>query len=293
MPRHSTSIPVKRFSAELDSGIVIEKIFPKNSGQSDGKTTNDHERTGQRHRHDRHSFYLLEKGTITIEIDFKKYNVKSPSVIYMHPSQVHRVLHFKKVAVTSLAISNANIKPKYLELLDEIAPASPLPLNKDTYSIISETVSLCLRHAKWRQNKLHLSILNDSCNACIGLVASQYIEIRKDVHTKSRFEIVTRRFIKLLEGNYITLRRPAQYAGQLHISTAYLNECVKKVTGFSVSYHIQQRIILEAKRLLYHSDKSVKEIAFELGYDNYPYFSRLFIKVSGMNPLAFRNKNRY
>jgi len=70
-----------------------------------------------------------------------------------------------------------------------------------------------------------------------------------------------------------------------------LNECVKNATGHPVSYHIQQRIILEAKRLLYHSGKSVKEIATQLGYDDYPYFSRLFTKITGMSALAFRNRN--
>jgi YesN/AraC family two-component response regulator len=87
------------------------------------------------------------------------------------------------------------------------------------------------------------------------------------------------------------MKRPADYAEVLNISVAYLNECVKNVTGFSVSHHIQQRIILEAKRLLYHSDNSVKEIAAELGYDDYPYFSRLFVKVAGITALTFRSKN--
>ena len=81
------------------------------------------------------------------------------------------------------------------------------------------------------------------------------------------------------------------YAKCLNISTPYLNECVKRTTGYSVSYHIHQRVILEAKRLLYHSDKSVKEIAGELGYDDYSYFIRLFVKVTGMTPLTFRGKN--
>jgi len=49
---------------------------------------------------------------------------------------------------------------------------------------------------------------------------------------------------------------------------------------------------LEAKRLLYHSDQSLKEIAAILGYDDYPYFSRLFTKVAGIAPLNFRHKNR-
>jgi len=71
------------------------------------------------------------------------------------------------------------------------------------------------------------------------------------------------------------------YADILNISTPYLNECIKNTTGHSISYRIQQRIILEAKRLIYHSDKSIKEIAAELGYDDYSYFTRSFIKITG------------
>lgn len=54
------------------------------------------------------------------------------------------------------------------------------------------------------------------------------------------------------------------YAGMLNISVPYLNECVKVITGSSVSHYIRNRIVLEAKRLIYHSDKSIKEIASEL-----------------------------
>ena len=88
----------------------------------------------------------------------------------------------------------------------------------------------------------------------------------------------------------MTTKRPTQYADTLNISSDYLNECVKNTTGNSVSYQIQQRIILEAKCLLYYSDKSVKEISFELGYDDYPYFSRLFTKVAGITALDFRKQ---
>jgi len=66
----------------------------------------------------------------------------------------------------------------------------------------------------------------------------------------------------------------------------------EKLDRYSVSHHTQQRIILEAKRLLYHSAKSVKEISFELGYEDYPYFLRLFSKVTGVTPLSFRSTNR-
>ncbi|WP_217603718.1 helix-turn-helix transcriptional regulator [Chitinophaga sp. GbtcB8] len=283
MRKKTTSIPVNHFDGELNSGIFIEKISFKDLP--------GFEELERPERHDRHSFFLLENGTITLEIDFKKYKIKSPSVIYMHPNQVHRILAFENVMVCSLGINNENLNPAYLKFLEEITPAKPLLLKKETFSLISEAVSLCLRFSKRNPDKLYHSLLKDSCNAWVALVISQYLEQSRSTDKLSRFEIVTKAFKEILEHHYAVVKRPAAYAQKLNISTPYLNECVKKVTGYPVTYHIQQRVVLEAKRLLYHSDRSVKEIAFELGYDNYPYFSRLFTNISGMTPLAFRNKN--
>lgn len=125
----------------------------------------------------------------------------------------------------------------------------------------------------------------------VALVVSQYLAKSKTTDHSSRFDVITKAFKSSLEKNFMNIKSPTAYAEALNISTPYLNECVKTITGYPVSNHIQQRVILEAKRLLYHSDKSVKEIAGELGYDDYSYFTRLFVKVTGMTPLAFRNKN--
>jgi YesN/AraC family two-component response regulator len=78
----------------------------------------------------------------------------------------------------------------------------------------------------------------------------------------------------------------------LHLSISYLNEIDKETTGFTVSYWIQQEVVLEAKRLLYYSQCSVKEIAHALGYADHTYFSRLFKKVEGRTPGEFREMYR-
>jgi AraC family transcriptional regulator, transcriptional activator of pobA len=283
MRNKGKSIPVNHFGGEFDSGIVIEKIFFSDLPNL--------EEWGGSERHDRHSFFVLEKGTVTIEIDFQKYKIKSPSFIYMHPNQVHRIIAFENVTVSSWAIDNENLNPEYLTLLEDITPAKPLLLKKETFSLISEAVSLCIKFSERTNDKLYHSLLRNSCNALVGLVISQYIERSKPVDNLSRLETVTKAFKGILEHDFTTIKQPTAYAKKLHISTPYLNECVKNTTGYSVSHHIQQRIILEAKRLLYHSDKSVKEIATELGYEDYPYFSRLFTKVTGVSAVAFRNKN--
>ena len=150
---------------------------------------------------------------------------------------------------------------------------------------------MCLKFWEGKPEQLFKSILRDSCNALVGLMITQYLGQAKPKAKLNRAEIITSTFRVLLEQEFIQFKSPATYAEKLNISAVYLNECLKKATGYPVSYHIQQRIILEAKRLLYHSNQSVKEIAAELGYDDYPYFSRLFTKVVGMSALSFRNKN--
>lgn len=107
-----------------------------------------------------------------------------------------------------------------------------------------------------------------------------------------RSQTITREFRKLLAHEYKRLKSPADYAGALHLSAPYLNEAVKEATGFTVSHWIQQEIVLEAKRLLYHSPCTVKEIAYQLGYEDHTYFSRLFKKSVGKTPGDFRGQYR-
>lgn len=268
-------------------GIAIDKISIK---KSDFKTGQHCREASQSHRDEGHTFYIVEKGIVTIEIDFQQYEINAPTVVYMHPDQVHRILDFTTMDICSLAVKNENLNPDYLTFLEELAPAKPLELPNNICTDIFETFSLCLKFSRQRDNKLYYPLLKDSCNTLIALIISAFLDQTSVSNKASRTELITRSFKRLLETSYCTIKRPARYAKQLNISTHYLNESVKYTTGQTVSQHIQNRIILEAKRLLYHSDKSVKEIAFELGYDDYPYFSRLFNKSTGMSALAFRNK---
>jgi AraC family transcriptional activator of pobA len=285
VPRKKQPIPVNPMANEFGSGIAIEKLSIRDlpvGGIEDAKKP---------HREDGHSFFLLEVGTVQVEIDFQMYTIGPSSVIYMHPDQVHRIITFDNVTLSSLSITNENLNPEYLKLLEEISPARPLVLTEGAFSIISEAVSFSIKLSERKKDKLSHLLLKDSCNALVALVISEYLDKSEVVDKSSRFDTITKGFRELLERNYAKLKRPASYAGLLNISTPYLNECVKNSTGYPVTHHLQQRVILEAKRLLYHSDRSVKEIAGVLGYDDFPYFSRLFTKVTGMTAVAFRNKH--
>jgi AraC family transcriptional regulator, transcriptional activator of pobA len=283
MTKKIKTIHINSMADNVSKGISIERTLFKNLP--------DFEEAKQSHREENHSFFLLESGTVSVIIDFKKYKIKSPSITYMHPNQVHRIVALENAMVSSWAINNETLNPEYLKLLEEITPVKPLSLKKEIFSIIGEAVSFCIKISERKHEKLYHSLLKDGCNALVALIISQYLEQSKSTDKLSRFQIVAKQFKEILEQNFTTIKSPAAYAKKLNITTSYLNECVKNSTGFSVSYHIQQRVIIEAKRLLYHSDKSVKEITTELGFDDYPYFSRLFTKVAGLTALAFRNKN--
>ena len=77
------------------------------------------------------------------------------------------------------------------------------------------------------------------------------------------------------------------YASVLSVSPNYLNRTVKKVSGYTASHHIQQQIVLEAKKQAIHYGVSMKEIAYQLGFDNPSHFSKFFKCNSGMNFTQF------
>lgn len=288
MPEKSRkNIPTNSMTDNFSQGISIDRIsFEK----SDFETAELYEIARNSHRDEGHTFHFIEKGTVDIEIDFQKYKITAPAVVYMHPNQVHRILDFTDMTVCALSINNEKLNPDYRNFLEEIAPAKPLLLTENIHTDIFKTFSLCLNFSKQKSNKLYHLLLKDGCNTLVALLTSAFLNQNTPLNSLPRFEVIAKSFNQLLERNYLTLKRPAAYARQLNVSTHYLNESIKNATGLSVSQQIQERIILEAKRLLYHSDKSVKEIAFELGYEDYPYFSRLFTKVVGVTALTFRSK---
>lgn len=281
MPKHHQPIPV--IGLPPDIGIMLFKTT--------ASSLHGLEDVQQSHRDSWHLLTLQLKGTTTMEVDFQKIVIKPSSVFYMHPNQVHRVISFKEAVFYSLIIDHKSLKPEYLKLLEDLTPVQPLKLNKETFTILSDIAAVCIKLYERKDAKLYASLLKDSCHTYIAAILSQYLAQANPTDAPSRFDIIAKSFKSALEEHFTNIKSPKEYAQKLNISAPYLNECVRHTTGRSVSYQIQQRIILEAERLLYHSNKSVKEIAYALGYDDHSYFTRLFTKVTGMTPLEFRSKN--
>jgi AraC family transcriptional regulator, transcriptional activator of pobA len=97
-------------------------------------------------------------------------------------------------------------------------------------------------------------------------------------------------FIHLVEKNYLTLHKPADYADLLSMSVNNLSKKSRRFFGKSPSLMIQERIVLEAKKKLHLTRQSIKEIAFSLNFSDEFYFSRFFKKFTGVSPQVFRDQ---
>ena len=104
---------------------------------------------------------------------------------------------------------------------------------------------------------------------------------------KNQLDIV-REYNYLVESNFKTKHQVADYAEMLNKSPKTLSNLFKIYNEKSPLQIIQSRILLEARRLLRYSDKSIKEIAYEIGYDDIQAFSRFFKKAEGVSPSDFK-----
>lgn len=107
---------------------------------------------------------------------------------------------------------------------------------------------------------------------------------------------ISRLFLELLERQFpisspqhsLPLKKASDYAEKLSVHVNHLNAAVQDTTGKSTTAHINERLVIEAKSLLTHTDWSMAEIADGLGFDYASYFNRFFKKHTGVTPMAFR-----
>lgn len=94
----------------------------------------------------------------------------------------------------------------------------------------------------------------------------------------------------MLEKHFANVREPSFYAGKLKMSPSSFSKKIKLQFGKTPTQLIQERVVLEAKKLLHLTKKSVKEVAAELHFDDEHYFSRYFKNEVGIAPTQFREE---
>lgn len=105
---------------------------------------------------------------------------------------------------------------------------------------------------------------------------------------KDKVEIF-KRFKKLLEENYIEYAYADLFADVLQVSQKKLNSIAKNFSGKTACQLVEEKIVSVSARLLATTAKTIKEIAWELGYEDQYYFSRMFKKQTGHSPRRYRN----
>ncbi|MBO0359208.1 helix-turn-helix transcriptional regulator [Hymenobacter sp. BT186] len=247
------------------------------------------------HRHDHYSCFFTRQGTLHITIDFQPVQLTAGSLLVSWPGQIHQVAppyHFQGW----ILVADAKlISPQARSFLEQAFTSPALlqftPAENDWF----QHLFLALHAATTSQSSLfHTEAGHALLNACMAqavkLLDAQQQQ-QQQAHSR-RSLALTRQFRHLLQQDFLTSKKPAAYAEKLHVTVSHLNDTVKAMTGFSVSYFIQQEVLAEAQRLLFYTDLNVQEIADQLGYEDVKYFSRLFAKGVGVAPSLFRKQSQ-
>jgi AraC family transcriptional regulator, transcriptional activator of pobA len=240
------------------------------------------------HTDDYFVFFFLQEGSAKVRVDFKEIEFRNGTFFCTIPGQVHSIISLSSIKGWVLAIDAVFVKNEYKAIFNKLNFLSINPLlSQEESDELLQCILLINKKYSVKNELLCQRILYDLASSYIGMIAQIYQKGFPAIKSNRLFEI-TSQFKTLLSANYQTMKRPNQYASEIKISPAYLNEAVKSTTGLSVRDCIQNEIILQAKRLLYYTDLTIKEISIKLGYDDWAYFTRLFTKSTNLTPSQFR-----
>lgn len=244
----------------------------------------------------RHNFYLLvlfTHGTGTHEIDFDSYDIKRGSLFVVQPGQIHNwklsddidgFIVFYSQETYNLYFGNKKIED--YSIYQSVKSQPELFFEEKEFLEIEVYFKLMKAESESGKAKQKDKILNllDSINIEIS---RKYLP--ENNHKTPIYNHKINQFEKLIESHFKTEKSPSFYASKMSITLKHLNRICKTILNKTATQLITERIILEAKRLLINKNKSISQIADELNFENYSYFSKLFKKENGISPSEFRN----
>ncbi len=148
----------------------------------------------------------------------------------------------------------------------------------------------------WKMFKVEMDSIDNLQNDMLQMMLTRLLILSTRIY-KEQTELtnfdrqqldLVREFNYMVETHFKTKHQVSEYADMLHKSPKTLSNVFKKYNEKTPLQIIQNRIILEARRLLRYSDKSIKEIAYEIGYEDIQAFSKFFKKTEGISPSDFK-----
>lgn len=239
----------------------------------------------------------IEEGSIKLEISGHQHKISAPSLLFLSQFQPYRIQGYSQSTSGTIIQFSSDFYCVHLHQ-QEVACNGVLfntVFDPPNFSLSGEK-SKALQGAllQFVEEFERSEKDGEMLFTLLKVVFKQAIRLREtDESNHQSTSVIHPEILKLkelLEQTFRNRLAPSDYAEKLNTSVGRLNKLVKSRTGLTLSAIIQERIIAEAKRELYLTNKSVKEIAFELGFDDPFYFSRLFKNVSEVSPETYRAK---
>jgi AraC-like DNA-binding protein len=262
----------------------MEDIYTEQNGKAD-----------EPHRHNYYTVLVVNRAKGLHKIDFNTYELSNKQVFFVAPGQVHQVIESEKSIGFAMTFSNQFLVENSiplsfidsLNLFQNYGQSPPLLPSEQQFDAIehyaNQIYDLFTSDAQMKCMSIgaFLKLLLIKCN---NICAINPIEM--DIDTTG--DNLIRSFKKSVERSYKKEHSTTFYANELYITPDHLNRTYKAKTGNTAKDYIQARIITEAKRLLYFSEMTNKEIAYELGFNEPANFSAFFKKHTQLSPSNFK-----
>lgn len=273
-----------------DFGISrMEDIYISNGGKAEPP-----------HRHDHYVVILVDKAKGKHIVDFMEYNFSDKQVYFLNPGQVHQVAESEipkgySMFFSAQFLANHYIPINYIEdlnLFHDYGHSPPMELNE---AQLDNLCNYCEEMIKNQNEEIKFKDeLIASFLKLFLIQCNNHCSLPKDNPQKMEASnTILKRFKELVEKNYNQWSSTSDYAEELNITPDHLNRSIKSLIGQTAKGYIQSRINTAAKRMLYFSDLSTKEIGFQLGFSEPANFSAFFKKNTGLSPSEFRRSKKY
>lgn len=231
----------------------------------------------------------ITKGSGSLYLDMQVSALQSNQLVFVKPGQVRQCSFSGQTSGYVFSFSESFLSIEHQEsnstyhtsLFKMFASASVIDMNNDDLPGMKNIAAQMMKEF-YGDNLFRVEILRRYFKIWLIYITRQLQDEVTFVKPSRNMEIVEQ-FMNLLEKNYKSLRMVSDYASRLSVTPNYLNEIIKKTTGFSAGHHIRQRIVLEAQRQATYSGRCMKEIAYFLGFYDMAHFSKLFKNTTGMN----------
>ncbi|MDM1061054.1 AraC family transcriptional regulator [Empedobacter falsenii] len=241
------------------------------------------------HKHDFFVIILFDKASGIHNIDSKDYPIDDKEIHILFPGQMHKWQINDGTIGYQLMTERVffeQFAPYFRYSFTNYQNHPVIKLSDEAFSKLMYEFNAIKEELKSENSLVHL------INARAAVIAAIVSKEAEQIFTEFKVYQSNPRLAKfnmLIDEFYKEEKSVVFYAEKLHISANYLNILCKKHLKVSATQLIQQRIIIEAKRLLKSGDLSIKEIAFDLGFTDHAYFSNFFKAQTNITPSEFRN----